>query len=104
MELTAVVKMSTAFSVTTCSPLKVNRRFGGTCRLHLHGRRKKQKRNQHEISSKERKVSRWRRHVPPKHRFTFNGLHDVISHKTELFITTEIPLLVTAGNTKTSAN
>jgi hypothetical protein len=26
--------------------------------------------------------------VPPKHRFIFNGLHGVISQKTELFIST----------------
>jgi hypothetical protein len=25
------------------------------------------------------------RHVPPKHRLTFNGIYDVISPKTELF-------------------
>jgi hypothetical protein len=30
------------------SPLKVNRRFGGTCRLHRHGRRISQARNQRE--------------------------------------------------------
>jgi hypothetical protein len=27
------------------------------------------------------------RHVPLKHQFTFNGLHDVLFQKTELFIT-----------------
>jgi hypothetical protein len=26
-------------NITTCSPLKANRRFGGTCRLHLHVQR-----------------------------------------------------------------
>jgi hypothetical protein len=31
-----------------CSPLKVNRRFRGTHRLHLQGRRISQARNQHE--------------------------------------------------------
>jgi hypothetical protein len=30
---------------------------------------------------------RWRRHVSPKRRLTFDGIHDVISHKIELFIT-----------------
>jgi hypothetical protein len=29
---------------------------------------------------------RWRQHVPPKYWLTFNGLHGVISHKTELFL------------------
>jgi hypothetical protein len=36
--LTGVVMKSTIFwDITPCSPLKVNRRFGGTCRLHLQG-------------------------------------------------------------------
>jgi hypothetical protein len=33
---------------TPCSPLKVNRRFGGTHRLHLKGRNISQARNQRE--------------------------------------------------------
>jgi hypothetical protein len=37
--------------VTPCSPLKIKRRFGGTCRLHLQGGRKSQARNQREASS-----------------------------------------------------
>jgi hypothetical protein len=28
---------------------------------------------------------RWRRHVPTKRQLTFNGLNDILSHKTELF-------------------
>jgi hypothetical protein len=37
--LTAVVMKSTIFrDITPCSPLSVNRRFGGTYRLHLQGR------------------------------------------------------------------
>jgi hypothetical protein len=37
--LTAVGMKSTIFwDVTPCSPLRVNRRFGGTCRLRLQGR------------------------------------------------------------------
>jgi hypothetical protein len=36
--LTAVVMKSTIFwDVTPCSPLKVNRCFGGTYGLHFHG-------------------------------------------------------------------
>jgi hypothetical protein len=36
--LTAVVMKGTIFwDITPCSPLKVNRRFGGTYLLHLHG-------------------------------------------------------------------
>jgi hypothetical protein len=38
--LTAVVMTNPIFwDITQCSPLKVNRCFGGTCRLHLQGRR-----------------------------------------------------------------
>jgi hypothetical protein len=38
--LTAVVIKSSIFwDISSCSLLKVNRRFGGTCRLHLQGRR-----------------------------------------------------------------
>jgi hypothetical protein len=38
---------------TPCRPLEVNRRFGGTRRLHFQGRRTSQERNQHEASSKQ---------------------------------------------------
>jgi hypothetical protein len=52
--LTAVAMRSSVFwDMKPCSPLKVNRRFGRTCRLY-----------------------------PPKHRMTFNGLHGVISQTT----------------------
>jgi hypothetical protein len=34
-----VMKNSIFWDITPYSPLKGNRRFGGTCRLHLHGRR-----------------------------------------------------------------
>jgi hypothetical protein len=38
---TAVVMKSIVFwDMTPCSPLSVNRRFGGTYRLHLQGRKK----------------------------------------------------------------
>jgi hypothetical protein len=47
--LTAVVMKSTIFwDITPCSPLKFNRRFGGTYRLHLQGRRISQAINQRE--------------------------------------------------------
>jgi hypothetical protein len=43
--------MSSIFWDTNlCSPLKVNRRFGGTCRLHLQCQRISQARNQLESS------------------------------------------------------
>jgi hypothetical protein len=47
--LTAVVMKSSIFWDTTpCSPLKVNRHFGGIVRLHLQGRRVSEARNQRE--------------------------------------------------------
>jgi hypothetical protein len=45
--LTAVVmKSSTFWDITQYIPLKVDRRFEQTCRLHLQDRRKSQARNQ----------------------------------------------------------
>jgi hypothetical protein len=35
-----------------CLPFKVNRRFGGTCRLHLQSRRISQARNQYEAGGR----------------------------------------------------
>jgi hypothetical protein len=49
------------------SPLKINRRFGGT--------RISQARNQHEVDR------RLRKHAPPKRLLAVNGLHGVISQK-----------------------
>jgi hypothetical protein len=47
--LTAVITKSSFFrDITPCSQLKVNRRFGGTCRLHLSG--SKHKRNKKPAS------------------------------------------------------
>jgi hypothetical protein len=40
------------WDITPCSLLKVNRRFGGKCHLHLQGRRISQERNRHEEGSK----------------------------------------------------
>jgi hypothetical protein len=36
---TVIVKSSVFWDITPCSPSKVNRSFGGTCRLHLQGRK-----------------------------------------------------------------
>jgi hypothetical protein len=61
--LTAVVMKNTLFwNITPCSPLKANRRFGGTCRLSLQGRRIIQARNQREGGSKHKKEATF----PPK--------------------------------------
>jgi hypothetical protein len=45
--------------MTPCSPLKVNRRFGGTCRLCLQGRRISQARNQRKAGSKQSTGREW---------------------------------------------
>jgi hypothetical protein len=84
------------WDITPWSPLKFNRRFGRTYRLHLQGRRISRARNQRSFPPAFTLVSyrlilrpwRWRRYVPPKRRLTFNGLYGVISHKMVLFIST----------------
>jgi hypothetical protein len=50
--LNLTLKSSVFWDVTSCGPLKVNWRFGRTCRLHDQGRRTGQARNQHETGSK----------------------------------------------------
>jgi hypothetical protein len=56
---TAVVMKSTIFwDIPPSSLLKVNRRFGGTYRLHLQGQRTSLARNQRE-SRWEAEPSRW---------------------------------------------
>jgi hypothetical protein len=35
--ITVVMKSSTFWDITPCSPLNVNERFVGICLLHLHG-------------------------------------------------------------------
>jgi hypothetical protein len=46
-----VMKSSIFWDITSCSPLKVNGSFGGTCRLHLQGRKVSWERNQRESLS-----------------------------------------------------
>jgi hypothetical protein len=77
------------WDITSCSPLKVIRRFRGTYRVHLQGRIIRRTRNQRErrwqaeltYSRFILRSRRWRRYVPPKRRSTFNGLHGLISQK-----------------------
>jgi hypothetical protein len=45
-----VMKSDIVWDITSCSPLKVNRRFGGTYRLYLQGRDINQARNQRSRS------------------------------------------------------
>jgi hypothetical protein len=46
------MKSSMFWDITSCISLKVNQRFGGTCRLHLQDQSIRQARNQREISVK----------------------------------------------------
>jgi hypothetical protein len=48
-----VLNMSIFWDITPCSPLKVNRRFGGTCRLDLQSRGRSGTKSQHEADSKQ---------------------------------------------------
>jgi hypothetical protein len=44
--LTAVImKCSVVWDITPCSSFKVSRSFGGTCSLHIQGRRRSQAKN-----------------------------------------------------------
>jgi hypothetical protein len=74
------------WDITPCSPLKVNRRFVGTCRKQISGC--------HLISRFLSQLIllpwRWRRHIPPKLRLTFTVLHGIISQRIEHFITTGV--------------
>jgi hypothetical protein len=74
--------------VMECSLLKGNWSFRGTCHLHLHGGRVSPARNQHEGDSNQCRI--WRRHALSKRRFNSNGLHDIVSQKTEELITTAV--------------
>jgi hypothetical protein len=66
--LTAMVMNSSIFwDITSCIPLKVNRRFEGICRLYLQGRRISQARNQGEVRWKAEPVNfqrTTRRYIP----------------------------------------
>jgi hypothetical protein len=83
--LTAVVMKGPIFwYITPCSLLKVNRRFGGTCRFHFQGRIRRESSACHLLSRwfLARLILRhwrWRQYVPLKRRLTFNGLHSVIT-------------------------
>jgi hypothetical protein len=52
--LTAVIMDSTIFwDITPFSSMNVNRSFGGTCRLHLEGRKINQARNHGDAGSRK---------------------------------------------------
>jgi hypothetical protein len=100
MSTSAYLKRTIFWDMTPCSLLKVNRRFGGTYRLHLQGRRIRRASNQRESRRQAEqgwflarlilRPWRWRQYVTPKRRLTFTGLHGVISQKIVLFITTAL--------------
>jgi hypothetical protein len=69
------VKRSVIWDITSCSPVKVDRCFGGTYRLHFEG----------WGISQARKPPGSRQHAEP-FQLIFNGLRDVISQKIELFL------------------
>jgi hypothetical protein len=66
---------SILWNITPCIPLKVNRRFGGTCLLHLQGRRISKVRNQHDASSKIFDFQRTTRRCIPEGRTFIIMLH-----------------------------
>jgi hypothetical protein len=49
-----LIRSSIFWDITLCNPLKVKRRFGGTCRLHLQGRRISQALHQRDAGGKQR--------------------------------------------------
>jgi hypothetical protein len=62
------MKTSIFWDIMSCSPLKVNQRCGGTCCLHLQGRRISQAKKQREAGSKQSRVVRqptFRRNISP---------------------------------------
>jgi hypothetical protein len=93
------LKRSVIWDIALCSPLKVNRLFGGTCGPHLQDRRISQaRRNQHEAGSKQSLLglffdSEDGGDVRPKRQLTFNGKHRVISQRIDLFVTTAVRTL-----------
>jgi hypothetical protein len=81
------MKSTIFWDITPCSPLSVNRRFGGTYRLHLQVR----KISQQEISVKaggKQSIQAGFLLVyfsTLKRRLTLNGLHGIMSQKMVLF-------------------
>jgi hypothetical protein len=80
-----VMKSSIFWDITRCSPLKVNQRFGETCRLHLQGLGISKARNQRKSRWQAELCWSFWQHVPPKRPLTFSGLHGAISQKIRHF-------------------
>jgi hypothetical protein len=107
------MKSAIFWDITPCSLLKVNRRFGRTCRNHLQGRRISRARNQSEsrwqaeflisrwfLARLILRLLRWRPFVPLKRWLTFKGLHGVIFQKmvlTILVLSSDLRLHLSSG-------
>jgi hypothetical protein len=89
MRIDLFLKSIIFWDMTPCSLSSFNRRFGGSFRLHLQGRRNKFKNQQASKQVASCLVWRWRRYVPPKRRLKLDRLHGVISQKMILFITND---------------
>jgi hypothetical protein len=85
------MKSTVFWDITPCSPLKVNKRFGGRYLLYVQDRSiNKQSSSCHQFLRLFHAQTifwtwRWIRYVPPNLRLTFNGLHGVMSQKIVLF-------------------
>jgi hypothetical protein len=86
-----VIKLKNAvfWNVALCRSC-VNRRFGGTHRLHLQGRKIHERGT--SVSRWLQTAWRWKRYVPPKRWFT-QDLHGATSQKTASFIVTAVKTL-----------
>jgi hypothetical protein len=78
-------------NITPCSPLKVNRRFRGTCRIHLQNRIISQTTNQHEVRTIN--LEGGRKIFLPKLLLTFRRLHGFVSKRIQFFLTTPVRTL-----------
>jgi hypothetical protein len=80
-----VMKSSILWDITTCSPVKVNRRFGWTCRISFHVRKVRHMKTAANRAWLIIQPWIWRRHIPPKYQLSCNGLHGFINQNIELF-------------------
>jgi hypothetical protein len=81
-----ITNRCTFWDIMSCSLLEANRPFRGTCGLHIQDRKVRQARNLYKKGSNLSQIT-FRGNVSlPGRRFTFNGLHDVISQKREIFM------------------
>jgi hypothetical protein len=83
-----VSKNSTFWVITPLIQFKVNRRFGGICRLYLQGRRISRGRKRVQVTGFSLGPFLDPELIPPKHWLTFNRLNSVIPYKIEFFKTT----------------